>query len=88
MRSHGYCFGGRSLALARCLLTVCGTATQTMPLVMQHVPNHEGMPWNELVDGLSKRARCLEEKSEWVHQLPLNYKDIVRDNKYYQWEAI
>ncbi|CAK0812997.1 unnamed protein product [Prorocentrum cordatum] len=39
---------------------------------------------NGLVDGLPKRARCLEGKSEWVDQLPFDNKDTVRDNEYYQ----
>ena len=72
--------------LAKLLRILFDTANGIAPVYVVHVPSHEGMPWNELVDGLSKRARKQYEDGADVDNIPWNFKDILRKSKYYQWE--
>ena len=64
------------------------TANGIANVGIDHVPSHEGMPWNELTDGLANRARKANEYGHDVDNLPHNFKDIDKTTKYYQWEAM
>ncbi|CAK0797405.1 unnamed protein product [Prorocentrum cordatum] len=74
--------------LARFMKVIFDTLKNENDITLHHVPSHEGMPWNELADGISKRTRKRYERGHDYDTIPHNFRDIIADTKYYQWESI